>query len=53
MKGVVTMSVYCNNCSAAIDEGVNYCPQCGASVNGYSNTANHTKGDQIWVHYAK
>lgn len=28
------MAVYCTNCGATIDEGVNFCPQCGASLTG-------------------
>ncbi|MCD8364240.1 MAG: zinc ribbon domain-containing protein, partial [Clostridiales bacterium] len=34
------MSGYCNNCGAVIEEGVNFCPHCGASLNGSSGTVN-------------
>ncbi|MCC8139773.1 MAG: zinc ribbon domain-containing protein [Lachnospiraceae bacterium] len=44
------MSTYCDNCGAVLEEGANFCPQCGASIYGNSNTATSDSG---WSNAAK
>lgn len=40
---------YCQNCGAQLSDSANFCPSCGASVNGTAQTTNTQAADAAKV----